>query len=328
MAKYKWGILGPGMITHKFTAGLKVTPDAELYAVGSRDLGRAEAFAKQHGFAKAYGSYQELVEDKELDIVYVATPHPQHEEAALLCLKHGKGVICEKPFAVNTAQTRRMIDCARSQGVFLMEAMWTRFLPAICKVRELLAEDAIGQVRHVYSGNGFRTEVRPESRLFSLAYGGGALLDMGIYNLSFCSMIFGKAPARIQSQISIGSTGVDEECSALFSYDEHQSAQLYTAIRVANRHGALILGEKGSIYVPNFGGASSLTLQNQEGTKELEFPYEATGYQFEAQEVMRCLDEGLKESAVMPLDETLAIIQTMDQIRKQNGLRYPCDEEG
>ena len=325
MGKCRWGILAPGTISNKFVAGLKVIPDAELYAVGSRDKGRAEEFAKKYGFRKAYGSYAELAADPSVDVIYVATPHPFHEEAAILCLNNKKAVICEKPIAVNAAQAERMIQCARKNNVFLMEAVWTRFLPTVCKARELLASGAIGKVRLVCADFGFRTEVNPEGRLFAPALAGGSLLDVGIYNLSFCSMIFGKQPDHIQSRMIIGSTGVDEETSLLFGYKEGQSAQLFSAIRLSTPQEAKIIGEEGRIELPDYWHGNTLKLFDKNGMKVFELPFEASGYQFEALEVMRCLDKGLKESPVMPLDESLAGMKTSDLIRKENKLRYPCD---
>jgi predicted dehydrogenase len=325
MRKYKWGILAPGTIANKFAEGLKAIPNAVLYAVGSRDMGRAKTFAEKHGFEKTYGSYRELAEDPNVDIIYVATPHPQHEEAAILCIENGKAVICEKPFAVNAAQVERMIQCARKKNIFLMEAMWTRFLPTVCKARELIKNGAIGNVRLVNADFGFRTDIKEESRLFALAYAGGSLLDVGIYNLSMCSMIYGEQPERIQAHMVKGSTGADEETSLLLSYKGGQSAQLYSAIRLNTMHEAMIIGENGRIELPDYWHGKKLKLINKDGVKEFDLPFEASGYQFEALEVMRCLEEGKKESSVMPLEESLAIVKTMDRIRKDCGLRYPCD---
>ena len=326
MGQYRWGILAPGTIAKKFADGLAVVPDAIPYAVGSRDIGRAEDFAKKYGYQKTYGSYRELAEDPMVDIIYVATPHTFHEEAATLCLNNGKAVICEKPFAVNLRQAERMVECARKNNVFLMEAMWTRFLPTLCKTRELIAKGAIGNVRLVYSDFGFRSNVNPEQRLFAPALAGGSLLDVGIYNLSMCSMIFGKQPSHVKSQMTIGSTGVDEECSLMLRYGEGQSALLFSAIRLNTKHETVIIGEEGRIELPAYWHGTKVIVQTKEGVEEIDLPFEATGYQFEAMEVMRCLDEGLKESPVMPLDETLELIKLMDQIRKDNKLSYPCDE--
>lgn len=325
MKKYRWGIIAPGSIAGKFAESLQTISDALLYAVGSREKSRAETFAQKYGCEKIYGSYREAAEDPLTDIVYVATPHPQHEEAAIMCLENGKAVLCEKPFAVNARQAERMIQSARKNNVFLMEAMWTRFLPAICKVRELLAEGAIGKVNLVCADFGFCADVDPQSRLFSPALAGGSLLDVGIYNLSFCSMVFGKQPSNIQSHMVIGSTGVDEECSVGFMYDKGQNAILHSAIRLLTPHIATISGRKGRIEIPDFWRAQSFKLYKGDQVQEYNLPYESFGFQFEALEVQRCLNEGLKESPVMPLEETLAILQTADFIRRENGLCYPCD---
>ena len=327
MRKYRWGILAPGTITNKFVAGLAIIPDAVLYAVGSRDKRRADEFAQKYGFEKAYGSYAELVADPLVDVIYVATPHPYHEEAAVLCMKNGKAVICEKPIAVNARQTERMVRCARENNVFLMEAMWTRFLPTICKTRELIASGAIGNVRHVCADFGFRTAVNPEGRLFAPALGGGSLLDVGVYNLSFCSMIFGKQPDDVQSHMVIGSTGVDEECSLLLKFKEGRSALLYSAIRVSTPQDARIYGEDGRIELLNYWHGNNIVLYSNNEKQEFNLPFTASGFQFEALEVMRCLSEGLKESPIMPLDESLSVMKIADRIRKENKLKYTYDED-
>jgi len=325
MRKYKWGILAPGNISIKFAKGLKVIPEAELYAVGSRDLGRAQAFADEYGFAKAYGSYKELAEDADVDIIYVATPHPQHEEATILCLENGKAVLCEKPFAANKAQTQRMIDCAIKNKVFLMEAMWSRFLPTFNKVYELIADGAIGNVNHITADFCFRTDVNPQSRLFAPELAGGSLLDIGVYNIALCSDIFGKKPDKIQSYMDIGTTGVDEKASVMFNYIGGQSALLLSAIRVSTTHEAAIYGDAGYIKLPVYWCGSKLILNNKDGTQEFDLPYEATGYQFEAIEAMECLEKGLLESPRMTLKETLEIMETLDQIRADNNLKYPFE---
>jgi len=325
MKEYKWGILAPGNIANKFAQGLASIPNAALYAVGSRDLARAQSFATKHGFQKAYSSYEELASDPEVDIIYIATPHPQHEAAALLCLGSKKAVICEKPFAASAVQVAKMAECARQNKVFLMEAMWTRFLPSIKKVRELIADGAIGGVRHVNAEFCFRAGVDPKSRLFAPASAGGALLDVGVYNISFCSMIFGKQPDRVQSYMNIGSTGVDETSSVLLSYDGGESAFAFSAIRLNTPQDASIYGEEGYIRLPGYWGGDTVILANKDGVQELKLPFDNGGFQFEAMEVMDCLDKGLLESPVMPLDESLAIIRTLDKIRSDNNLRYPFE---
>ena len=325
MKNYKWGILAPGNISHKFVKGLTAIPNAELYAVGSRNLERAQNFANQYGFQKAYGSYADLVNDPDVEIIYVATPHPQHEEAVIKCLNKGKAVICEKPFAANLAQATRMAECARKNKVFLMEAMWTRFLPTICKVRELIADGAIGKVMHINADFCFRAGIDPNGRLFAPNSAGGSLLDVGVYNISFCSMIFGKQPDRVQSYMNIGTTGVDETASVLLSYNEGGSANLLSAIRLNTPHDASIYGEEGFIKLPGYWCGNTVLLSNKDGYQEIKLPFESSGYQFEAIEVMECLDKGLLESPVMPLDETLNIMKTLDKIRGDNNLVYPFE---
>ena len=326
MRKYKWGILGPGNIARSFAKGLAVASNAIAYAVGSRDLSRAQAFAKEYGYEKAYGSYAELAADPDVEIIYVATPHPQHEEAAILCLNAKKAVVCEKPFAPNTRQASRMIDCARANGVFLMEGMWTRFFPTICKTRELIDIGAIGKVLHVNVDFGFRANVDPKGRLFDPNAAGGSLLDVGVYNASFCSMIYKRPPDKVQSSLSIGATGVDESSNIIFDYGCGQSAALFSAIRVPTAQDAAIYGEDGYIKLPAYWHGDTVILNNKSGAHEYKLPPEPTGFQYEAAEVMSCLDAGLAESLIMPLDETLEIIKVLDEIRRVNHLRYPFED--
>lgn len=327
MKTFKWGILAPGNIANNFAKGLAVIPDAVPWAVGSRDLGRARVFAEKYGFQKAYGSYDELAHDKDVDAIYVATPHPFHEEAVLTCLRQGKPVLCEKPFAANAAQAARMIAEARKQGVFLMEAMWTRFLPAVRKMMALVADGAIGRVRHITADFGFRADVNPASRLFDPALAGGSLLDVGVYNLSFCSMVYGKQPDRVQSHMVIGSTGVDEATTVQLSYRDGSSASLFTSVRLNTLHEAVLYGDAGHIRMPIYWRGDTVILNNGDGQQAFNLPFKASGFQFETMEVMACLEKGLTESPLMPLDETLSVAKTMDAIRFDNHLRYPFEEE-
>jgi dihydrodiol dehydrogenase / D-xylose 1-dehydrogenase (NADP) len=323
----KWGILGLGGIAHSFVKGLKSLPDAKIAAVGSRSKDRAEAFAKEYDIPKAYGSYQELANDPDVDIIYVATLHPDHRECTLLCLKAGKAVICEKPFTVNAKETEELIRVAREQKVFLAEAMWTRHLPMNAKIRELIASGIIGEVKMVEADFGFRCGWNPESRILNPQLGGGALLDVGVYTISYASMIFGGIePTRIVSMSNIGETGVDEECSAVLGYEGGKMAVVTAAVRTTTPHEAWILGTKGRIHVPHFWHADSATLYSDDNKEErIELPYESTGYNYEAADAMRCLREGKLESDIMPLDESLRIMKTMDAIRAQWGLKYPFE---
>lgn len=322
----KWGILGAGWIASQFARDLAHAQDVELTAVGSRSKEKAEAFAEKFGFARAYGSYEELVNDAEIDIIYVATPHPSHKEHVLKCLRAGKAVICEKPFTVNVKEAEEVVQFARENKIFLMEAMWTRFLPVIRKVREWIAEGRIGEVRLIKADFGFRTGVNPEGRLFNPALAGGALLDVGIYPLSFASMLLGANPKQVLSTAQLGETGVDEECSILLSYEGGQTAMLNAAIRLNSGSDAFIIGTAGSIRIPSFFNAKTATITAEDGTEETFADDRTTlGYVYEAEAAGQYLREGKLESDIISLDETLQLMRMMDGIRQQWGLRYPFE---
>lgn len=324
--KIRWGILGTGSIAHKFAAGLQALPDAVLTAVGSRSKDKAAEFAAQYFIPHIYGSYEELAASHELDAIYIATPHPYHKENSILCLNAGKAVLCEKPFTVNAAEAAEVIACARRNKVFLMEAMWSRFMPAMQAVREKLSQGTIGDIRMVTADFGFRAPWDPSSRLLDPALAGGALLDVGIYPLSFTSMVFGGAPMQIASMAHIGKTGVDEQSAILLGYGDGKMALVSCAVQTNTPQGAWILGTEGSIHIPLFWHAVSATLTNTGGKVEIIAPpVEGNGYNYEAAEVMSCIREGRLESSIMPLDETLALMKTMDSIRSQWGLRYPME---
>ena len=324
----RWGILGTGSIANKFAHGLSVLPDAQLVAVGSRAQKTADAFGDAFGIPRRHASYEALATDPDVDAIYVSTPHPLHMPNTLLCLEAGKAVICEKPFAINTREAEQMVRVAREKRVFLMEAMWTRFIPIVVKVREWLAEGRIGEVRMVAADFGFRAGWNEESRLLNKAMGGGALLDVGIYAVSFASMVLGRQPERIAGLADIGRTGVDEQSAMVLGYDKGELAMLYTAVRTNTPQEAQVLGTDGAIRIvpPFWKGTSATCTRYGGGSETLEIPYEGNGYNFEAAEVMACLRAGRLESEAMPLDETLAIMKTMDRIREQWGLQYPADE--
>lgn len=323
----RWGILSTGRIAGVFAEALQSLDDARLVAVGSRDADSAAAFGDRFNIPRRYASYEELAADPDVDIIYVATPHALHAENCLLCLRHGKAVLCEKPFTINARQAAEVIAVARERGIFLMEAMWTRFLPAIVRLRELLAAGAIGEVRMIASDFGFRASVDPRSRLFDPALGGGSLLDVGVYPVSLTSMIFGGEPERIATLAHFGSTGVDEEAAMILGYSGGRMAMLWSAIRTETPHETTIMGADGMIRVhPQWWRARTLTLiRSGHADEVIDAPYSGNGYQYEAIEAMRCLRAGLTESPVMPLDETLGIMRTMDAIRRQWGLAYPME---
>ena len=323
----RWGILATGSIARQFAKGLTFVDGAELVAVGSRSQESADRFGEEFGVPHRHGSYEALAADPDVDAVYVAPPHPFHKDGVMLCLDGGKAVLCEKPFTMNAKEARELVDAARSKKLFLMEAMWTRFIPAIVKVRELLREDVIGETRLAQANFCFRADLNPASRLFAPELGGGGLLDVGVYVISLASMIFGEKPSRIASMAHIGETNVDEDANMILGYSEGRMANLTCAVRTTTPHDANIYGTNGAIRIHHpFWHADKLTVSVAgEEPREIAIPYEGNGYNFEAEEVGRCLRAGKLESAIMPLDETLAIMETMDEIRAQWGLTYPME---
>lgn len=352
----RWGILGAGKIAQKFAAALNDLPDAKLVAVGSRALDRAKSFGQQFHALNCYASYAELANDPEVDVVYVATRHPRHKEDALLALRAGKAVLCEKPLAINAAEAKEVIQFARRKNLFLMEAMWTRFFPLMVKLRQMLREKIIGEPRMLIADFGFRAEFDAASRLFNPADGGGALLDVGIYPVALSSMIFG-APSKIVSLARLGTTGVDEESAVLLQHAGGELALLGCALRTNMPQEAIIMGSAGQIRLHSpwwrprsmtvtidqgvrpferrkhlnlnlpFGRPISLSLAARAGSEKiLELPFEGNGYRYEAAEVMSCFREKKLESPIMPLDESLSIMRTLDAVRDQWGLKYPSEQ--
>jgi predicted dehydrogenase len=323
--KIRWGIFGTGRIAGKFAEGLAVLPDAELVAVGSRTQAAADEFAARFNVPHRHASYEALVEDAAVDALYVATPHSLHAENSLMGLAAGKAVLCEKPFAINAREAARVIKKARAKKLMLMEATWTRFLPSMIRLREMLAAETIGDVRTLFADFGFRRETTA-GRLFDPALGGGALLDVGIYPVSLASMIFG-APSQITGLTDLGEKGVDEQSGILLGHAGGKLAVLHTAVRVNTPQKACICGTLGRLNLQSgWWRGAPMTLELDKGGEEfLEFPFTGNGYQFEASEFMECLRAGRTESTVMPLDETLSIMRTLDKLRAQWGLKYPME---
>lgn len=321
----KWGILSTGWIAHQFATDLAHASNGVAYAVGSRTQESADEFAKNHGIPVAYATYEELVNDPEVDAIYIGTPHPFHKENALLALRAGKAVLCEKPFTVNSAELEEIVAYAREQKLFLMEAMWSRYLPANVKVREWLAAGRIGEVRLVKADLGFRADWNPEGRLLNPALGGGALLDVGIYPISFASMVLGPHPETVSSTVHIGETGVDEHFSLLLSYGNGVTAALNGGIRLKMHEEAYIYGTEGHIIVKGtlVNPRSAELYNNGELVETVTDDRASVGYSFEAEEVGRCLHAGLTESPVMTLDESVAILKLLDGVRAGWGLKYP-----
>jgi dihydrodiol dehydrogenase / D-xylose 1-dehydrogenase (NADP) len=326
-AKIRWGILGCGSIANKFAEALGFVDDAQIVAVGSRNDEKAKEFGDKYKATRHYGGYQKLADDKDIDIIYVATPHNLHCENAIMCLEAGKAVVCEKPLAVNARQAKAMIDCARKHKRFLMEAMWTRFLPLMDKVRQLLAEEAIGEVRMLAADFGFRYADRAEKqRVLDPHLAGGALLDVGIYPMALSFMLFGR-PQRIHSAAYLGETGVDEQNGIVLGFDKGRLSIIYSAQQTETPQEAAIMGTKGMIRIHrSWWSGNKLTLiRPGKDDQFMELPSHANGFIYEIKAAHQVLREGRLETAFMPLDETLAIAEMMDAIRAQWGLKYPFE---
>jgi len=311
----RWGVIGAGGIAAVFAADLELTDSGRVVAVGSREPAHAEAFAERFGVPNRHGSYEALVADPDVDAVYVATPHPRHRADAELALRAGKPVLVEKPFTFTAAQARELVALARERELFLMEAMWTRFLPHVARIRELLAQGALGEIVTVIADHGQWFAQDREHRLFAPELGGGALLDLGVYPVAFASMVLG-APSEIQSMITPAFTGVDGQTSMLFRYESGAHAVLTCTLAAKSPTRAAIVGTLARIEVEgDFYAPSRLTLISRDGEQvSFDGRRDRRGLRFEADEVARCLREGLLESPLMPLEESIAIMETMEAV--------------
>ena len=325
-APLRWGIIGTGGIARGFADDLRHVPAASLVAVGSRSQHAADAFADEYGVARRHPSYAALAADPEVDAVYVATPHPMHRDDAMLAIEAGKAVLVEKAFTVNAAQARELVDAARRRGTFLMEAMWTRFLPHTASLRDLVADGSLGEVRTVVADHGQWFVQDASHRLFDPELGGGALLDLGVYPVSFASMLLGP-PSRVTAVSTPAFTGVDAQTSMVLEHDGGAQAVLSCTLEAVTPTTAVVVGTEarveleGSFYAP-----TAMTVVRRDGSRErLSWTVEGRGMHHEAAEVARCLAAGLTESPLMPLDETVAVMATMDEVRRQIGLTYPSE---
>jgi predicted dehydrogenase len=352
----RWGILGTGAVARRFAEGLVHAPGAQLLAVGSRTRAGAQAFAADLGAARAYGSYEALVADADVDVVYIATPNTLHREHALLCFDHGKAVLCEKPFTLDAAEARSVVAVARRKRLFCMEAMWMRFSPLMKEVDALLRRGALGDLRMISVQLGHSFEPSATHRVFRPDLGGGALLDLGVYPISLAHQLLGR-PTRIVSDTVVGATGVDEQVSAILGYPDGRQAILSASIRNRTTNEAVLMGTHGTMRLheplyrpevlslsqspPEGAAPQARARRNPHLTRVAQHPWirelasrvsslrtrslarrtPGNGYDHEAVEVMRCLREGATESRIMPLEETIAVLETMDAIRGQIAMR-------
>jgi predicted dehydrogenase len=314
----RWGLIGTGGIAATFAADLELTDSGVVAAVGSRRMDSADRFGDRFGVPNRHASYEELVVDPDVDVVYVATPHPSHHANAQLALRAGKPVLVEKAFTMNAEEARDVVATARAEGLFLMEAMWTRFLPHIAQLRGLLDDGVLGEIVTVTADHGQWFAKDPAFRLFAPELGGGALLDLGVYPVSFASMVLGE-PRRIVSVVSPAFTGVDGQTSMVFGYATGAQAVLTCTLSAKSPTRAAIVGTEARIEIDgDFYAPSSFTLISRSGEQtRFDEPHDGRGLRHEADEVARCLREGLLESPLMPLEETISIMATMDAVLAQ-----------
>ncbi|MFC6082780.1 Gfo/Idh/MocA family protein [Sphaerisporangium aureirubrum] len=320
----RWAIVGTGGIAKAFAEDLRLSDAGELVAVGSRTAARAEEFAAQVGAPRAYGDQAEMLASADVDAVYVATPHTAHKDAALAAIEAGKAVLVEKPFTINRAEAEELVKAARARGVFLMEAMWTRFLPHMIRLRELLAQDRLGDIRLVTAEHGVWFRHDPAHRMFDPHLGGGALLDLGVYPVSFLSMVLG-TPASVLASTQFGDTGVDGHTAMIMNYEAGRQGVATSTMETFLANRASIAGTDARIDIdPWWYRPTTFTLTARTGaTERYEFPVQGNGLRFQSEEVARCVREGLLESPTLTLDESCEIMGTMDEVRSQVGLRYP-----
>ncbi len=323
----RWGIVGPGRIAEKVVEDFGQVPHATAVAVASRSLDRATGFASQHGLPRAHGSYGAMIADPGIDALYIATPHPQHQAIALAAIRAGKALLVEKSFTATAPGARAVVEAARSAGVFVMEAMWTRFQPAIVRARELIADGAIGEVRAVQADLGVGREFDPTDRLFDPAQGGGAMLDVGVYVVSFAQMVLGN-PTSVAARGSLAPSGVDQEAGILLGYDDGRTAALTISVRTQLPGQARIFGSEGWIDVlPRFHHPRTMVLARHGHEPETStLPPIGQGYAHELIEVTEGVRAGRTESAVMPLQDTVDVQEILDEAGRQLGVVHREDD--
>jgi predicted dehydrogenase len=322
----RWGIIGAGWIAEQVCDDIARTGGNVVSAVAARDAGRAAEFAGRHGASRSYGSYAELARDPEVDVVYVATTHPHHLEHSLLAIEAGKALLVEKPVALNRRDAQRIFDAAAAAGVFAMEAMWMRTNPLIRRAQELIAEGAIGEVVGLRHEFGLGRPFDPQNRVYDLDNGGGALLDVGIYPMTFAYLFLGGAPHEVQISGTSASTGADDTVSMSWIYDQVSRAQLWCSLSGAAPNEAAILGTKGWLRFaePGF-RPTSLTLRVGKEETVIPDPLAGHGYEPEIEEVERCLRAGLTESPLVTVADTLAVMDLLDGARRALGVKYPTE---
>lgn len=320
----RWGILATGKIASQMVRDAAFTSNTEIFAVGSRSHDSAQRFADTFGIKHVYGSYNALLADDRIDLIYIATPHNSHFDLIKCCLEAGKHVLCEKPMVLNALQARECAELARAKNLFLMEAMWTRFFPAIQQALQWIEEGEIGTLQKIEADFSFKADFDPQGRLFDPALAGGALLDIGIYPIALATLFFGK-PEQVLGSALLGQTGVDEEDQITLSFAGGAEASLRCGVRENRPVAALIEGARGRLAIhERFHQPSRLTRHLRNGEPQtFEFPFEGMGYHYQIAAVSEAVQQGLTEHPLMPLSATIQNLEVMDTLRQQWNLRYP-----
>ena len=326
MKKRKMAILGTGGIASVMADTISRMDSVECWAVGSRSLEKAQAFAEKYGFQRAYGSYEELAEDGETELVYIATPHSEHFENAMLCIRNRKPVLCEKAFTANAGQARELLAYAEQEGVFITEAMWVRYMPMLETIRRELADGVIGEPTMLTANLGYLIDQVPRLQRPELA--GGALLDVGVYPLNFARMLFGGQVARISSACTLTDTGVDEQDSITLFYEDGRVAQLAASMKGLSDRRGTVYGTKGFLVIENVNNFESMTVYDtgRRVVKHLERPGQISGYEYEVEACIRALSEGKLECEEMPHAETIQVMELMDGLRREWGVTFPFEK--
>ena len=319
----KIGILGAGNISRKVAPALVALPEIECYAVASRELTKAEDFAREFGFTKAYGSYEALLSDPEVELVYVATPHSHHFAHMMLCLEHGKNVICEKAFTMNARQTKSVLAAARERGLYAAEAIWTRYMPSRKMIQELLDSDVIGKPNTLTANLSY--VIADKKRIYDPALAGGALLDIGVYGLNFALMHFGNDIVRVESSVTKMDTGVDGMETVTLHYRDGRMAVLTHSVYCRSDRMGIIHGDKGYLVVENINNPQSIRVFDTADRllARYDVPEQVNGYEYEFREAARCIGEGKLEADSMPHRNTIEVMELMDSLRESWGVVYP-----
>lgn len=321
----KFGILAPGNIANKMAEAVSGIPDMEKYAVASRDLSRAEAFAKKWGFEKAYGSYEAMLKDEAVEFIYVATPHSHHYMYAKMCLEHGKHVLVEKPFTVNAKQAEELIHLAEEKGLFISEAIWTRYMPSRFMLEKLLADGVIGEVSSLTANLGY--VLTGKERLEKPELAGGALLDLGIYPINFALMAILEEIKKVSSTAVLSPGGVDWQNSINIIFSSGKTALLHSNMRALTDRNGMIYGDKGYIEFVNINNGEEIRIYDLQYrmTDCLKVPEQINGFEYEVLSCMKAIGEGKTECEEMPHSEMLRVMRLMDGLRAEWGLRFPCE---